>query len=240
MMEDPYGMYIVTEEHLKKNGGYVVERNGKLYTFYSEGGVMSDVADEYRIGYKLGNDKKYAIYLYLVDIYKIHDVPSGLSGIVATSAGDFPIFKISKNEEIRVYNKHTIENISVSPVSYYGYTINATHIDGTYRPIIDCDASVEKGAVGAKKPSVCDMSGNPVSDVYNLEYGKEYMYSWYKGTEYHEIKMVADSRCYAFNDPDVPVQVPINYTKNGYAVMDISKLPLGIYCLGNGIFEITN
>lgn len=235
-LEDPYGMYVVTEEWLKEHGGYAVERNGKLYAFYSQYGVMGGVPENYSVGYEFSGRGLQWTYLYLSDDNSIKDIPTGLSGRSEVSAGDFPIFKVSKKEEVRVYNKNVLDEIELSTANFYGYTLNATHINGSYRPVIDYEVTAERGIVGAKKPSVCDTNDQPVADVYDLEYGKEYKYNWFKGTEYHEMTVKADSQCYAVNKNRI--QVPVELSKKGYAVMDISGLAPGTYCWQKSVFEL--
>ena len=71
---------------------------------------------------------------------------------------------------------------------------------------------------------VLDDKGNSVSDVYNLEQGKEYTVCWYIGTQYNERKLKAESSIY-----DVDVQAPTykiepEFTKEGYATFDLSDV----------------
>ena len=239
ILEDPYGMYVVTEDWLKEYGGYAVERNGQLYAFCSQYGVMGDVPEKYDIGYELGGRGYNWTYLYCPDIQEIHDVPTNAVGEIVTSAGNFPIFEVSKNEEIRVYNKDVIDEIELFPAQFYGYCVNATHVSNSYRPIINYELGVDRGIIDAERPAIYDMNGNPVSDVYNLDYNQDYMYGWFEGTEYHEISLWAGSRCYTI-DRNARVQVPVELTKNGYAVMDVSGLAPGTYYWLNSVFEITD
>lgn len=99
--KDPYGMYVVTEDWLKKHGGYAVERNGKLYAFYSQHGVMGDVPEKYGVGYEVGTRGYDTAFLFFLDDTNVNnDVTTSVSGGIITSSGNFPIFKIGKNEEI--------------------------------------------------------------------------------------------------------------------------------------------
>lgn len=239
ILEDPYGMYVVTEDWLKEYGGYVVERNSQLYAFYSQYGVMGDVPEKYDVGYELGGRGYNWTYLYCPDVQEIKDVPTNATGKIATSAGDFPIFEVSKNEEIRVYNKDVVDEIELFPASFYGYCVNATHVGNSYRPIINYELGVDRGIIDAERPVIYDMNDNPVSDVYNLEYSQDYKYGWFEGTEYHEISLWAGSRCYTV-DKNTRVQVPVELTRNGYAVMDVSGLTPGIYSWQNSVFQITD
>lgn len=238
MMEDPYGMYIVTEEWLKKNGGYAVERNGKLYAF--GGVIMGDVADDYDIGYEIGGGRSYQFSrLYIGEENKHNTLPTNAVGEMSISCGDFPIFKVSRNETVRFYSKSTVSNVNFKKATFYGYTLAAWVSNRVYKPIVDHIMAADKGIVGASNPGVCDKNDQPVADVYNLEYGKEYKYIWYKGTEYHEMNLLADSRAYIVSKEKCSVKVEL--TKYGYATLDFSSLTPGTYARELvTVFEVTD
>ena len=238
ILEDPYGMYVVTEDWLKKYGGYAVERNGKLYAFYSQHGVMGDVPEKYGVGYEVGTREYEKAFLYLLDPNEKNDVATSISGRIITSSGDFPIFKVSKNEEIRVYSNDTLDKIRFSSANFYGYTINASHIGDSYRPVVNYVAGYDQTLTNGENVSICDMNDQPVADIYNLEQGKKYKYVWYKGTEYHEMIVVADSRCYSRDEK--AIYVPTKPTKNGYFVTNLSDLALGTYYSLYSVFEVTD
>jgi len=240
VLTDEYGMYRVPMEWAAEHGGIFVERNGGLYAVSPE--VPRYVAEKYGVGYSFGSSDTEGMLLYLGDTDELDDdIPSGVRKAI-TSAGDFPILQVSKNEKLEVYNQYMINEVDFVKSEFVGYTIPAR--DGgngvnDYFPVIDHVMP----DVNRNDMNVFDLNDNLVADVHDLEYGKTYLFEYYSGTEYHEMKVVANSRCYTNPKPknDIRIALPIELTKANYAVVDISSLEPGFYVIQeNTVFEVVD
>lgn len=240
VLTDEYGMYRVPMEWAAEHGGIFVERNGGLYAVSPE--VPRYVAEKYGVGYSFGSSDTEDMLLYLGDTDELDDdIPSGVRKAI-TSAGDFPILQVSKNEKLEVYNQYMINEVDFVKSEFVGYTIPAR--DGgnganDYFPVIDHVMP----DVNRNDMNVFDLNDNLVADVHDLEYGKTYSFEYYSGTEYHEMEVVANSRCYTNPKPknDIRIALPIELTKANYAVVDISSLEPGFYVIQeNTVFEVVD
>lgn len=235
---DEYGMYRVPEEWAADHGGVFIERNGEIYAVSPE--VPRYVAEKYGVGYSFGSDNTETMSLYLYDAKELNaEIPSRVRKAI-TSAGDFSILQVSRKEELRVYNEYVINEMSLVKSEYVGYTIPARTAGlGTtdYFPMIDHVML----SINRNDMNVFDTNDNLVADVHDLEYGRTYLFEYYSGTEYHEIEVVADSKCYTNPKPnhDNTVSLPLELTKFGYAAVDISSLEPGFYTLMEStVFEV--
>ena len=176
----------------------------------------------------------------------LYDDPAGVRDEIPTStrhgiitSGDFDILSIAKGDEIKIYSDIQLPTLLLRNAEFTGYTIEASDHSGTatmtYFPIID--HVLISDDIGKSNVGVFDENDTPVADVRNLEYGKGYLYEYYTGTEYHEIHLVANCKCYEASDAEI--EVPIELTKNGYSTVDLSQLEPGIYACGSSVFELT-
>lgn len=231
ILEDPYGMYMVDEGWLQEVGGIVVERNGN---FYSIANFVDDaVAGGYNVGVKANavTPNYQCGVLYVYDPNKNRDVPTNASSTLYISCGDFQVIEVSKSEEIRIYSQYAVDTKSFVPVDFYGYTVKAVHATGiseggSIYTLVDATIPRENLVTG-NNPSLCDMSGNSVADVHDLEYGQEYLYGWFEGTQYYETPLIASCKC--FVETGNIVDAPVNLTKMGYSIVDVSGLAPGYY-----------
>ena len=241
VLTDEYGMYRVPMEWAAEHGGIFVERNGGLYAVSPE--IPRYVGESYNVGYSAGSSSTETMLLYLSDFYEINDdIPSKVRRVVV-SAGDFPILQVSRNEKLEVFNQYMIDEVVFAKSEFVGYTIPA--VDGgnganDYFPIID---HVMPNNFSRNNMNVFDTGDNLVADVHDLEYGKTYLFEYYTGTEYHEVEITADSRCYVHPEvsDDGKIALPIELAKANYAVVDISSLEPGFYTImGNTVFEVVD
>ncbi|MBR0372330.1 hypothetical protein IJH72_00065 [Candidatus Saccharibacteria bacterium] len=89
--------------------------------------------------------------------------------------------------------------------------------------------------------TVCiyDLNGNQVSDgLAGLNYGETYLLSWYKGTQYHEVEVIANSSWYTYESESniyywkkPTYEVEGEMTREGYVIYDLSDVPPGTYYL---------
>ncbi|MBQ3292741.1 hypothetical protein IJG93_00310 [Candidatus Saccharibacteria bacterium] len=236
--KDPYEIFVTDEDWVKETNGYAVERNGKLYTLSAL--MPSTVITEYGCGYQTGGEfeEGRGSDLYLYDQREISDVPTKATNALI-SIGDFPIYYVDSGEELRVYSDEPLEEVEIKQAEFYGYTIPATGRQVTYFPIQDY---IYEGLDGnITDPAVLTADGNPVEDVRKLEYGKQYMFEWYEGMDYHSQTLAATSRCYLVDDDNLAIKVPVKKTKEGYGIVDLSEVePGNCYTISNvlGVFEL--
>ncbi len=240
--DDPYALYRVSEEWIKEMGGMVIERNGALYSL--SGHVPQSVLDDYGVGLaSVRRGLEDRAFLFMFDQVKITDVPTASTKTLVT-AGDFPLIKVNRNERVRLYSTTTVTHLGIVPTKQIGYTIEAiAHSDiGMYSPVLNKVMTTSQ--IVGTHPSVCDMTDTPVADVHDLEYGQKYKYIWYEGTEYHEMTLTADCKCYDWptNNPldSRVINLPVILGKDGYATVDFSGAEPGIYCAvpGGALFEV--
>lgn len=232
---DPYGMYKVPEEWAADRGGLFVERETGIYT---TGNLVPRYnLDIYDVGYSTNDDSTEDVMLYLYDAAgKVPDeIPTNTRDAILSSA-DFPILQVGKDEELHFYGGEK-EFIEISKVDFVGYTIPACFygMPASYAPVID---HVIYTDVARNNIGVFDADENPVDDVRNLEYSKEYKYEWYEGTSYNEVQYRANCSCYRVNYSET-YKIPGELTKFGYIKFDISSLEPGFYTRGlHAVFEI--
>lgn len=241
---DQFEMYKVDEDWIQNCVDilglcYVVERDNKLYSFGPA--MSSEIVDEYGVGYQvIGYNPEYPVYLYMWD-EDLDDVPTD-AYTTMTTAGDFQVFQIEKDEKVRIYSKTSINSFDVGTGEFYGYTIMGTKSD-KFHPIIDHNtANFWNSKQQISNITLSDMNGDPVDDVRDLEYGQEYMYSWFEGTQYYEMQCIANSKSYTIDGNwGNCLRLPVELTKNGYLEGDISSLSAGFYYVDTyTLFEVVD
>lgn len=235
--EDSYEIFVTDEEWAKRNDGFCIERDGKLYTLCDV--MPSTVISEYNCGYQTGGDlsENGDTKLYLYDQEDVKDVPTEATNALI-SVGDFPVYYIDPGEELRIYSSQPIEHVTLKGAEFYGYTIPAI---GRYIYFPIRDHLYTELEDGLTNPAVLTPDGDPVEDVRKLEYGKQYMFEWYENTKYHSQTFAANSRCYLVDDDNLAFNVPVKPTEDGYSIVDLSEVePDNTYTiLGmNVVFEL--
>ena len=239
--DDPYAVFEVSEEWIQDNcrsgemnarPGFVVERYGRLYNFSTF--MPADNVDKYGIGYQNGVD--YIDMRTPVNAYLFENKPlEGSSAYYNSeyiSAGDFPAFALSRNEEVRVYDSNGFINdgdLYVKKASFVGNTIEVFKFEeGRAHPVInnvpDGDSQSRIDTYHMTDAGIFDMNDNPVENYRDLNYGDNYKFEWFNGTEYHELVYPATCRCYHVEEKEQKIQLPTKKTKNGYLSADMSLL----------------
>lgn len=234
-LNDEYGMFVVPENKIEE--GFFVERNGKLYSISSY--VGTDVIDKYGVGFEVVSGTGIAT-LFRRD-YNEMKLPTENKFCFIT-AGDIPIMQVKKSEEIRSYGSNT--TLSIMPSEFIGYTIDViSHV--TEIPSIDHNLSQKSAGIATdRKEQVGVYAGEEqVADVRNLNYGQEYVFSWFHNTQYHEYKMKAVCKAfkgYSPYDTDGLIKLEGELDKNGYARFNLSELDPGLYCcsIWPAVFEV--
>ena len=241
---DPYGMYKVSEQWASELGGLYANIDGNFYSLSSV--VPSSIIADYGVGHTVGPEGsdvnlEYAMLYLRDDESGVRESIPTLTRNAIVSSGDFPALQIHRDNPLLVFGKPSVEKLFFEKIDFVGYTIPACDSpDATlaYYPVVNnfLANNVDKDHIG-----VFNLDDSPVEDVRNLEHGKEYLYECYLGTEYREIKIKADSRCYRI-DKDKKVELPMSITKFGYFTIDISGLESGFYTcpIHNSVFEIVD
>lgn len=161
------------------------------------------------------------------------------------SVGEVPILKLMEGDKIIVYSSSKVPEISFVKVKDTGkWTLGADRVDNYYIDgIYFYNMKGEERTIDFidfKKTNkeefvVTDSNGNVCNDYYDVERGKEYIASWFVGTQYHETILNSNNHLYTF-DEDSAIGVPWSLTKNGYAEYDWSGIPSGLYVLYLGTF----
>lgn len=241
---DQFEIYEVDEDWIKyystKNQCYIVERDGKYYELGWE--LPGSVAVNYNVGWQYREvTPDNLTYLWLDVARNNFSMQTAVDSDIMISAGDFPIFQIKKDEKIRIYYADFVNSFAVSEAKFYGYTIMATDSQFLY-PILDNNESTfaeEYGTYGINNIELCDMGDTPVEDIRDLTYGEEYKYTWYEGTQYNEIPLIANCKTFAISNTGKTLSV--EPTKDGYLCVDVSVLPTGFYSIGKkALFEVVD
>ena len=237
---DQFEMYVIDEDWIAEhnNGVCILERDGKLYGVNTV--LPGYIVEKYNIGWQYGMPSSDGVTSLWMSDGKI-DVPTNASNTL-TSAGDFPVFQVKCGEQLRLYATNGVPTeLKLTSADFYGYTIMATevnffapmdehtHVNGTFA-----------SETGISNVQIADLNGNPVDDVRDLEYGQEYIYSWFKGTQYDEKQMIANSKTFIL-DSSSNISLSVEPTKEGYFVADTSELPLGFYAINRqALFEVVD
>ena len=155
-----------------------------------------------------------------------------------TSMGDVPVPALNGSDEIRGYN---VTSIFLHPAEKVGDTLRLIEGHNSFPSAdfvllfdsLDADFPI-KVYVDEQQFEVRDSQGTLV-DYHNLDYMGNYTVSWFEGTQYNEMQMVADSHCYYTDTPGFHYQymyeVDGELTKDGYATFDLSGIPAGLYVI---------
>lgn len=238
--DDPNVLFQVSEEWASEHDGLYALINDEFYTLMNELPAM--VLDKYDVGYvtipegsEIVTDE---VSYFLRDIIKLKDdIPSETRDALVT-AGDFLPLQVHRSDSLVMFGK-PVDSIDLFRLDFAGYTIPATQVDQTnnYYPVINHN---RPNNIVENHAGVYTLEEEPVEDVRDLEYGKEYLYECYIGTEYRESKLVANSRAYSLNRRDA-VELSAETTKFGYFLVDISNLETGFYTYrSNTVFEIVD
>ncbi len=198
----------------------VLARNGK---YYSLNKITVDKAQNNNVG----------VCMYLKDKYaSLYAINQSGWDYEYVSMGDIPVPVIEPGDELRMYSSST-SSVVFFPAAFEGYTLR---LYNGKTLVTDCfnGTTLESNAV------IEDSTGNQIATLYdsinNLDYGKEYIVSWSKGTSLNTIETVADSRAYTANSGHITLEG--KPTKEGYAIIDLSALEPGIYETEGGLIEI--
>lgn len=68
-------------------------------------------------------------------------------------------------------------------------------------------------------------------NIADLQFGEKVTFGFYSGTQYKTISLFADCHYYVVDYDDgikrSPIELPVEMTKEGYAIIDCSAIPVG-------------
>lgn len=152
--------------------------------------------------------------------------------------GNVPILTFEPGDKIVSYSQKAIPDLQLRKVVFYGYAVRLYIINKGENSRYDIlDDEQDNSIYPSDNIEIKDSSGNTLDelfDVYNLNEGEKYTISWYKGTQYNEATLLADSKYYILegdrlSDPDYSISGTL--TKNGYAEYDVSGVAPGTYLI---------
>ena len=218
--DDPYRMLEVTEEFARSVGGVYVKKGDKLYS-------ASYLPREYIEKYKIGMEGSY-------NSHKIAN-PYILCKGGCVMAGEFPIMTVDKDDVLVSFG---ITDITLREVESSGYsTFCVTSFDHNDSYSFYDDGKMSLCVKRPKNFEIRDENGNVMDGLYNLEYGKYYVISWFEGTDYHERREIA--KYCAFSYGNMSWMLTGELTRESYAKYDLSTLTPGFYGVGiYGVIEI--
>lgn len=236
--DDPNELFRVSEDWAAEHKGLYAKIGEEFYSLTNQ--LPVDIVQKYGFGYVIAPEGSGittdSVGIYLRDVEDvISDVPTNARHATVT-CGDFSPLKLHRNDSIVIFGEASTKFYKAE---FVGFTIPAyqADTDEKYYPIVD---HVMPNNKLIDYPGLFTLDEQPVEDVRNLEYGKEYLYEYYIGTDYYEIKTVADAKCYTtLRDSVILESRP---TKNGYFTVDISSLEPGFYAnfTSDVIFEIVD
>lgn len=238
-IDDPNELFRVSEEWAKEKEGLYAKIGDNFYSLMNQ--LPTNVMN-YGIGwilapdnYDLASYNNDEVKVYLDDVKELDEyVPSATRDGIVTS-GDFSPLKIPRGAQLAIFGKSI--NTRFFKMDFVGYTIPAFQADTAmkYYPVVN---HMMPNNILINHPGVFTLDGESVEDVRNLEYGKEYLYECYLGTDYRELKVVANARCYTAQGD--AISLAVEPSKLGYFVVDSSELDPGFYiCQGcEAVFEI--
>lgn len=215
--EDPFAALVVSEEFARNNAGFYIIRDGK---WYSLNRLTRDTGIQYGFG-------KRDVYggrdLGLYSIENRHDF---------LSMGPVPIMTLRPGDQLISFVE---TQTTLSSVDFVGYTVKLVHntnsgVNSDTYLFADLDSDkvvIPRSSLDTLE--VCDANGNAVADYRNLSYGETYTISWFEGTNYHEIVMVADCSFYVPSGNPLYYDLKGTLSKESYAYYDFSAVQPGIY-----------
>jgi hypothetical protein len=136
--------------------------------------------------------------------------------------GDTPEICLKDGDELRSYGP----GFTFSKVDFVGYTIKGWRSGGAvFIPYLNKPTVYPKGEV-----TVLDQGGNAVEWPSTFPHMSIYTIEWYEGVDYHSYDMQADSKMYVRAAEPLSMKPDEEVTKNGYAVLNYSSFPSGVYC----------
>ena len=204
---DPLEPLLISESDARTAGGAYLLRGEKLYTLNSTNNAKG---------------RRYELYwpYFIGDSYALMSfeelcVPVFTTGdkiVMYSSSGDLP--------ELNLYE-----------MNFHGYTIPVVDESAKYRIIEPGGKGTPLRKDKINNFSITDSNGQAIEDISSLIYGEMYTVSWYEGTQYCEVNLVANCGNYTVLDRYNYLTIEGALTKEGYMEFDISNVAPGLYAV---------
>lgn len=208
-----YELLILSEEDAKLQNATVLLRDGKMHSLASYATLPGSYNYVQRILYTKNDGN-------------------------LLSCGKVPVLTYKSEDIIAKFSKTTANPIlTLTPVKSVGCMINMVYTKpfggGHYYLIRDLtnDNYYELNERDISNFTVQDSAGNVLADyldVGSYVEGEMYLVSWFTGTQYNEVNLVADCTKYECTDGDA-YELEGTPTKDGYASYDLSEVKSGLY-----------
>ena len=206
-----------TEELAKENQGIFLIKNGNFYNLQPS--VEKKTPE---VNYLLGACTVSGGVLF----YSNDSRDKKLS-----SYGDIPVPVLEKGDEIVAYDDGKLKTLKLFPAVFAGNFFSA------YEYGLDNKYAIEDLEIGKrhtlsyeeyKSMEIKDANDQLVDKTGYLEKDKEYTISWFKGTQYNEIKLKPICSIYQYTEKP-SYELEWQLTKNGYVRYDWSGVASGVY-----------
>ncbi|MBQ1298726.1 hypothetical protein IIY24_02735 [Candidatus Saccharibacteria bacterium] len=242
--EDELAMFFTTEEGVRSTGGCIcLVRDG---TMYSITGVPINGSTN-PATYSAGTSDTLIDNGVYQCFYATLDKDRG-KGFWCISIGDVVVPVISRDDMIIGYASDHVPTLELYDVEFhsYGLCVHQSQVPSElgggstttgwriYTGVTPGDyVEFTRDEIG--RVCVCDLDGNQASDGFGgLEYNETYLLTWYEGTQYYEIEVVANSAWYNCERMGSKYDLEGELTREGYAVYDFSDVSPGVYWIRGG------
>lgn len=152
------------------------------------------------------------------------------------SVGEVPILRLMRGDKIIVYSSSDVPEVSFVRVEDTGkWALGVvSHKDNPYvhslyfYNVKDGEKEADFKKANNGEIIITDSNGKVCENYYDVEGGKDYVASWFVGTQYHETILNSNNHLYIC-DKDNAVSMSWSLTKNGYAEYDWSSISSGLY-----------
>lgn len=221
---------LAREPNDENRDNFFLLRDGKNYSL----GTIDKEKGASVLPYLVGSGDRYGSYVGY-SLYGDSQVsPVGAFDWGFFSYGNVPVPVYKQGDKIVSYSTKGVPSLQLRKVDFYGYAIRLKSTSDKY---IVFDTAIGPVSFPIDGTSIKNSSGEVVEDIFNLNEGDIYTISYYEGTQYKEITLPADSKCYAqesgrLDDPEYEIEGTL--TENGYAEYDINEVEPGFYRIING------
>ena len=230
--EDPWADMVVEDETAE---GVFLLRGDKRYTLSADRPFVA--GQEHAIGVYMKSGMNELKFCY--DLM-------GNRGVISLA----PILSLDSGDNVISVSSSSVPDLVLCPMYFYGYgSIDvgpndqfAIYEDGLVNWVNQFNLNPYNNF------EVRDMDGNLVEDYDSLSPDKEYVASWFHGTEYNEEVFSPEYEIYYYHAggweaasySDTNIVIPGELTRDGYATYDLSGVLPGVYRVGlnGGLIEI--
>ncbi len=227
---DPLAVLEVDMDYLQQYSCYGLKKGDKYYTLEEE---LREFDKKKYPGIGVRDDYEDCQYIYGNGDSE-HKFSIGFLPV--------PILCREEGDLLTYCSGSTVPDLNLYKVSLHGYSMSMyinERLDTAKVYYTNDDGGYFESIYDIHDYGIKKADGSSVSDIYNLEQGQEYILYYYVGTQYSEIKMVADSCMYDGDFNKALYTIAPQFTQEGYVTFDLSGVEPGLYFINNaGLMEI--